>query len=105
MITRVATFEGVVAPENRDAFYAHVRQKLMPLWQQFPGAREIDVHFPYAADPMAPPVALLLTMRFDDQAALEVMLASDVRAASKPLTAELLTMLEGRLYHHVFVGA
>lgn len=102
MIVRVATFEGDVAADKREAFYAHVREKLVPLWQQFPGAQCVDVQFPHGADEGAPPVALLLSMAFEDESALQAMLASDIRAASTVLTRQLLTMLEGRLYHHIY---
>ena len=43
MLKRLAFFEGRVA-EGRDAeFDGYIRERLLPLWNQFPGATRVEV--------------------------------------------------------------
>ena len=54
MITRYALFEGAVKPGQTEAFRTAVKDRLVPLWTQFPGASEVRVMFSDDRDEGAP---------------------------------------------------
>ena len=43
MIIRYALFEGVIHAGREQEFRAFVKERLVPLWMQFPGAEEVRV--------------------------------------------------------------
>jgi len=43
MIIRYALFEGEIHPGQESEFRRFVRDRLVPLWTQFPGAEEVRV--------------------------------------------------------------
>ncbi len=45
MITRFALFEGSVKPGKTDEFRTAVKDRLVPLWRQFPGNSDVRVMF------------------------------------------------------------
>lgn len=102
MIVRQALFEGVIHPGREEAFRAYVAEKLMPLWQHFPGVREVRVLHAVERDEGATPFAMVLSTAYDDREALARALESPVRYESRELTKGLLEMFEGRIHHHVF---
>lgn len=105
MIVRQALFEGSVHAGREAEFRTFVEGRLMPMWRRFPGAREVRVLFSLARDEGAPPFPLSLAMAFDDEAALAAALEAPIRFESRAVTAELMTMFDGRIHHHVFETA
>ncbi|MCB1451218.1 MAG: hypothetical protein KDJ67_14055 [Nitratireductor sp.] len=102
MITRYAMFEGSVKPGKTEAFRAAVEERLVPLWKQFAGAREVRVMFGEERDEGAPEFPLILAISYPDRAAMELALASPARAKSREVTGEIVAELfDGRIHHHV----
>lgn len=102
MIIRLAFFEGSVHPGREAEFRARVEDALMPLWRAFPGVREVRVLYEVERDEGFPEVAMVLSMTFDDRAALQAALDSAVRAESSVASKGLLAMFDGRVRHHVY---
>ena len=102
MIVRQALFEGILHPGREQAFRDYVAEKLVPLWQAFPGVREVRVLHAVDRDEGAPVFAMILSTIYDDRAALARALESPVRYESRELTKGLLEMFEGHIHHHVF---
>jgi hypothetical protein len=102
MIIRYALFEGVIHAGREEEFRAFVRDRLVPLWTQFPGAEEVRVLDGLDRDEGAPNYAMALAIRYPDMAAVEKALQSDVRAQSREVTGELLKLFTGKVHHHVF---
>lgn len=104
MIIRYAIFEGTVHEGREAAFKSYVHEKLVPLWRQFPGARDLQVYFGVDRDEGAPEYALVMGIRYDNVDAVAKALESDVRYESRRVTAGLLEMFTGRIHHHVLDG-
>jgi hypothetical protein len=104
MIIRYALFEGEIHAGREAEFRTFVRDRLVPLWTQFPGAEEVRVQFALDRDAGAPGYAMVLAICYPDLAAVDRALASDVRLQSREVTGELLKMFTGRVHHHVFEG-
>ncbi|WP_062228350.1 hypothetical protein [Aureimonas frigidaquae] len=102
MIVRMAFFRGTIHPGHEQAFEAFVLERLKPMWLRFPGLRDLSIQFERARDDGAPPIPLVLSMRFDDWGALQHALADPIRMESRAVTAELLTLFDGKVEHHVF---
>jgi len=105
MLIRCAFFEGKVNPGCHEAFALFVKERLVPLWTQFPGAEEVRVLRQTESDTENPHYAMVLAIRYPDVAALEKAMESDVRAQSRAETGELVKMFEGRIFHTVFEAA
>lgn len=101
MITRTAVFEGTLKKGLEERFFAQVKDRLMPLWQRFPHARNVRMLRVTGCDAGAPAIVLIQQIDYPSMAALEEALASPVRTESRAVTKELLQMFEGRLYHIV----
>lgn len=102
MITRYALFEGSVKKGQNDAFRAHVKRNLVPLWTKFDGASEVRVMFSEDRDDGAPEFPLILAISYPDLAAMERALACDARFASKDATAIMVEQyFDGKIHHHV----
>jgi hypothetical protein len=102
MFIRCAFFEGKVKPGCDAAFPQFVKERLVPLWTQFPGAEEVRVLRQKESDTDHPQYAMVLAIKYPDMAAIEKAIASDVRAQSRAETGELVKMFEGRIFHTVF---
>ena len=102
MITRFALFEGSVNDGQTEAFRAAVRDRLVPLWRQFPGATDVRVMFSEDRDEGAPEFPLILAITYPDQAAMTAALDAPVRYESKAVTGEIVdAYFKGRIHHHV----
>lgn len=102
MFIRCAFFEGKVKPGCEDAFALFVKERLVPLWTQFPSATEVRVLRQLESDTDQPHYAMVLAIKYPSRAAIEEALKSDVRAKSREVTADLIKMFEGRIFHTVF---
>jgi antibiotic biosynthesis monooxygenase (ABM) superfamily enzyme len=102
MYIRCAFFEGRVKPGCEDAFATFVKDRMVPLWIKFPGAREVRVLRQRESDTPEPRYAMVLAIRYPSLDAIEEALKSDVRTKSREETAELVKMFEGRIFHTVF---
>ena len=102
MIVRQALFEGNIHMGRESAFRTYVAERLLPLWLQFPGVREVRVLHEVEHETGVPPVAMVLSMAFDDTDALTRALGSPIRYESREVTQGLLAMFDGRVRHHVF---
>ncbi len=105
MIIRQAFFEGTIHAGREAEFRAFVEQRLIPMWQRFPRAREVRVMFNLSRDDGAPSFPLSLAMAFDDEAALAVALDAPIRMESRAVTGELMQMFDGHIHHHIFETA
>lgn len=102
MITRFALFEGNVQDDQIPAFRAAVKERLVPLWTQFPGNIGVRVMFSDARDEGAPEFPLILAISYPDAAAMEAALEAPARYQSKEVTGEIVAQFfEGRIHHHV----
>ena len=101
MFTRVAVFEGVIASGGEDAFFAHVRERLEPIWSQFPHAQAVRVLRTKQADPGAIPIVMVLEMDFADLDAIHASLDSDIKTQAHEATLEVLKPFEGRFFHFI----
>ncbi|WP_413989334.1 hypothetical protein ACMDCR_25675 [Labrys okinawensis] len=102
MFIRCAFFRGRVKPGCEDAFSQFVQDKLVPLWTQFPGAQEVRVLRQQEADVTDPHYDMVLAIRYSSRQAVDVALASEVRAQSRAVTAELVKMFDGDIFHTLF---
>lgn len=105
MLIRCAFFEGKVKPGCDEAFALFVKERLVPLWTQFPGAEEVRVLRQKESDTDNPHYAMVLAIRYPNMAAIEKAMESDVRAQSRAETGELVKMFEGRIFHTIFETA
>ena len=102
MIIRQAFFEGRIHEGKEAAFKGYVAEKLMPMWLDFPGIREVRVLYSVERDEGAPAVPMVLSTMYDSRQALAEALESPVRYASREMTKGLLAMFDGAIHHHVF---
>jgi antibiotic biosynthesis monooxygenase (ABM) superfamily enzyme len=105
MYIRCAFFEGRVKPGHEASFTDFVRDRLIPLWRQFPGAQEVRVLRQQQADVSEPHYEMVLSIAYPSLDAIDKALASDIRARSRVETAELMKMFEGRIFHTIFTAA
>lgn len=102
MITRFALFEGTVKSGQTEAFRAAVKDRLVPLWKQFPGNLDVRVMFSDDRDAGAPEFPLILAITYPDTATMHAALQAPARQASKDVTGEIVaTYFDGRIHHHV----
>jgi len=102
MITRFALFEGSVKSGQVEAFRAAVKERLVPLWTQFPGTLDVRVMFSDDRDEGAPEFPLILAITYPDAAAMEAALEAPARFQSKEVTGEIVAKyFDGRIHHHV----
>jgi len=102
MITRFALFEGSVKPGRTLAFRAAVKERLVPLRRQFPGATDVRVMFGEDRDEGAPEFPLILAITYPDTATMQAALEAPARFRSKEVTGEIVeAYFEGRIHHHV----
>ncbi len=102
MIIRQALFEGRIHAGQEEAFKLYVAEKLMPMWLDFPGVKEVRVLYRLEQDEGAPTYPMVLSTMYDDRDALAAALTSPVRYESRDMTKGLLAMFDGRVHHHVF---
>jgi hypothetical protein len=104
MIIRYALFEGEIHAGKEEEFRTFVKNRLVPLWTQFPGAQEVRVLDGLERDEGAPVYAMALAIRYPDMEAVNVALNSPFRSESRAVTGELLKMFTGKVHHHVFAA-
>lgn len=102
MFIRCAFFNGRAKPGCERAFSDYVRDQLVPLWTQFPGAEEVRVLRQVECDVAEPHFEMVLAIRYPDRPSIERALASDVRARSREVTQGLLALYDGSIFHTVF---
>lgn len=102
MYIRYAFFEGHVKPGKDAEFTSFVRDRLVPLWTTFPGAREVRVLRQTDSDTEQPHYAMVLAIRYPDLAAIELAMKSGVRQKSREETQDLVKLFDGRIFHTVF---
>jgi len=102
MIIRSAILEGRVAPADRAAFDAHMRDVVAPAIGTYPGLRKLDLRRVAEADSDAPPIYMIFDLWFDDLEAMNAALASETRALVRETIAQGMKPFEGRVYHVVF---
>lgn len=101
MLTRVAVFEGSLAPGSEDAFFADVAARLDPVWRSFPHVQAVRVLRTTAADPGAIPVVMVLEMDFASMADIQDCLASSIKTRAHAATLEVLKPFTGRFFHFI----
>ncbi len=110
MFKRLAFFEGTIAHGREAEFDAYINERLVPLWTKFPGATRVEVlreveaedGFEVEAEDGSHRYPLVLQTTYPKRDALEKALASKVRIESHEMTAGLLAMFEGRVFHVVY---
>ncbi len=102
MITRFALFEGAVKPGQTAAFRVAVKERLVPLWRQFPGNTDVRVMFSDDRDEGAPEFPLILAISYPDEDTMTAALDSPARFQSKEVTGDIVArFFDGRIHHHV----
>ena len=102
MITRFALFEGSVKDGQIEAFRSAVKERLVPLWTQFPGNTDVRVMFSDDRDDGAPEFPLILAISYPDTGVMEAALTAPARQQSKEVTGEIVEeFFDGRIHHHV----
>jgi hypothetical protein len=102
MITRFALFEGTIKAGQTDAFRTAVKDRLVPLWTQFPGNTDVRVMFSDDRDEGAPEFPLILAISYPDAATMTAALDSPARLQSKDVTGQIVEkFFDGRIHHHV----
>jgi hypothetical protein len=104
MITRSAIFEGRIKPGFEDIFFEAIREKLAPLWAQFPNSSNLRLLRIARADSDAAPIVMIQQTDYPSYEAIDEALASPVRTKARAMTMELLEMFEGRFYHILSEG-
>jgi len=104
MITRTAIFEGTIKPGLETRFFDEIRERLVPLWKQFPNASNVRLLRVVAADDDALPIAMIQQIDYPTMEALRQAVASPVRAQAREITLEIMEMFEGRFYHVMSEG-
>jgi hypothetical protein len=102
MYTRSAIFEGRIHPGREEEFFAIVRERLVPIWKQMPGALEVRVMRTEQPDEDATPIAMVQEIDYPSLEAVETALVSPVRATGRAVTDMLMEMFDGRFYHIVY---
>lgn len=105
MFIRCAFFKGRVRPGHEADFTRYVREQLVPLWTQFPGAQEVRVLRQVECDMDDPRLEMVLAIRYPSREAIDRALASEVRAQSREVTKGLLALYDGVVFHTVFDAA
>jgi antibiotic biosynthesis monooxygenase (ABM) superfamily enzyme len=105
MLKRLAFFEGAIKQGCEAAFDAYINNRLVPLWRQFPGALGVDILREAEAEDGSHRYPLILAIAYPDRAAMELALASPVRAQSREVTQGLHQFFEGRIFHVVYDAA
>lgn len=83
MFVRCAFFKGKIKPGMDEAFHAHWRENLVPLWGAFPKLLELRVMREVESDDPESPFPLVMAMKFETRDDIEEALASPTRWASK----------------------
>jgi hypothetical protein len=102
MFKRIAFFEGSIADGREAEFDAYIKERLVPLWQKFPGALRIETLREVEAEDGSHRYPLVLQITYPTRAAIEQALASKVRFESREITTGLLAMFEGRVFHVIY---
>jgi hypothetical protein len=102
MYIRCAFFDGKVHDGCEQQFADFVRDRLVPLWTQFPGAVEVRVLRQESSDAPAPHYAMVLAIKYPTLLAIDEAMKSDVRARSLEVTGDLVKLFDGRIFHTVF---
>jgi antibiotic biosynthesis monooxygenase (ABM) superfamily enzyme len=105
MFIRCAFFRGRVRPGHEQAFTDYVQTQLVPLWTRFPGAQEVRVLRQLECDVDDPRLEMVLAIQYPSRDAIDLALASEVRAQSRGVTQGLLEMFEGQVFHTVFAAS
>ena len=93
MLTRTAIYEGTIQAGREEEFFRRVREDLEPLWRRFPHVKAVRVQRTATADEDCRPIAMILEMDFEDMAAIEDCLASDIRPQAHEATEEVMKLL------------
>lgn len=102
MFKRLAFFEGSIAAGREADFDAYIKDRLVPLWTQFPGATRVEILREVEAEDGSHRYPLVLQTTYPSRDIIEQALASKIRYESREMTKGLLAMFEGRVFHVVY---
>jgi antibiotic biosynthesis monooxygenase (ABM) superfamily enzyme len=104
MFVRCAFFKGKIKPGMEEAFHAHWREHLVPLWSAFPHLLELRVLCEVESDNAVSPFPLVMAMKFASRDHIAEALESPTRWASKEISKKLFEMFDGDVIHTVFAA-
>ena len=104
MFVRCAFFKGTIKYGMEEAFHAHWRENLVPLWSAFPHLIELKVLREVESDDPESPFPLVMAMKFSTREDIEEALASPTRWTSKEVSKKLFEMFDGHVIHTVFAA-
>lgn len=104
MFIRCAFFKGKIKPGMEDAFHAHWRENLVPLWSAFPNLLELRVLREVESDDAESPFPLVMAMKFGSREDIAAALESPTRWQSKETSKRLFEMFDGHVIHTVFAA-
>lgn len=104
MFVRCALFKGKIKPDMEEAFHAHWRDHLVPLWGAFPKLLELRVMREVESDDPESPFPLVMAMKFASRSDIAEALDSPTRWESKEASKKLFEMFDGYVIHTVFAA-
>ena len=104
MFVRCAFFKGTITPGMEEAFHAHWRDNLVPLWSAFPHLLELRVLCDVKSDDPESRFPLVMSMKFASRDDIKQALDSPTRWASKETSKKLFEMFDGSVIHTVFAA-
>ncbi len=102
MYTRSAVFEGKIHPGREEEFYAAVRERLLPAWQQMLHATAVRLYRPVQRDDGAPSAFLVQEIDYPSLEAIEAALQSPRREAARQAHESVMHLYDGRHYHFIY---
>ncbi|MFN4056933.1 MAG: hypothetical protein ACK4HW_01965 [Roseinatronobacter sp.] len=102
MFTRSAIFRGQIKPGMEEEFYAAVRTRLLPAWQNMLHAQAVRLPWPRAVEGPLQDVFLVQEIDYPSRAHIDEALASDRCLAAMEALASVRHMYDGAHHHIIY---
>lgn len=99
MWIRSAFFEGPFGQDGEEAFRTAIDQEIAPAIARLDGVRSVEMLWPRAIEDRPDDMLGQMLVRFDDEAGIARMLASEGRAAVRARVAELSKLIDVHISH------
>ena len=102
MLKLCAYYLGDVDEADRARFDAHVEETHLPLVARYPGLKSLEYHKSIPWNGKAPEYYLAFELGFEDQAAFDLAMASDIRQTARDDLGNFLPMFKGTVHHVLY---
>lgn len=99
MWVRSAFWSGTPKSGSGEDFRAAIDGEIVPGLAQLPGVRDVKALWPQRLEDNPPAIHCQIIVQFDDEAAVDIMLASPGRAVMRARVREIAGMFEGAISH------